>query len=1102
MKRLERKIIIACLIVLTAAVGVISVAMEYRAGSGFHPFQTDRELQNKQVLFPDGAVGSRAGDGESDTESFWKKDSENGEDTEGGSGNGSGYILDRANQAITGDSAGDAVLQGGTGSPDGTGGTAGGNIYGIIDSGDGTGTAMPGDIHIIGDIDLGDIGGTDDVGNHDSLNGSHEEPSGSQGSEKPDIGNVDNNKNENSNNNTGGSSGDKGGGSSGGGSQETPEPVTPEPSVDDEKGPGADLIDDPIKGNGSSSRDEVSSEVTPPASIDEEKSSEFSNADTDQLKEHLKNNKAEVIIKQPEDINDLQREALYKGQTNVDVLTVFQSLEAYIWDSTDQRGYYWTVSDLVTDNGNQTGKHIKITGISFDRGKTLESLPVAEIPEDASDIIIYISYRIDASDAWTAVQAGYKLLNGRVLILSKIIKIENQVIEKDSILNADSQYIDDSAYNTILNLFNYQGELLGADNTGRMRGIFPGWKEDGVLVPFLYSLDKIGRHVLEPSALVNIDTSKYQINLRQHWMNKDYVVTESGGTADTIPVKLQALDCYVGQDKVKRGVEEVGHDYDWIDTLDVPEYVQSVEFDYYEGLSVRCIKIPDTVLYVNTNGIPTVSDDWINYNKGLQVEEEYIVSEDNPRYTAKDGLLYNKDETEILGVPVKQTMLTVENNITKVVLPYQNKLSELNLKIDSIDDLPDINYERLNRNCTITVPDDILSDYINAKRSMIQRMGILVKGESDTGTDKPAYTVKDGFMVDSDGYVHDTLREELSFIEIPDYVTKMSANAINKFSGSDSKKATLYMVIMPADGHTVQFEDGCFDGYSSMTIACYTKAQEEAAEELAKQYTDCSFEITHIEKSKDGFMYMSDVSGDNSDLTCIIPEDIYCIENEAFKDIKSDCLAVELKGYMIPVLIGFSEGTPYSFGIDESKIKLDLSMSSCKVKDLMDNWVPPLTGYYTSYSLKSAIKQELGEGASELDIYNELVKRLLDAENRIRAMLGMEAATGPDDMLFDTPERPAAPVDDNGTGVVSEPAVPKNDEPTDTDVTEGTEKNTAEEEPETESDAAAEKDTDASGADDKYNDMNGDANVEADASSQQYVSGSESLTEQDEEVEG
>lgn len=1076
MKGLERKIIIACLIVLTAAVGVISAAMEYRAGSGFHPFQTDRELQNKQVLFPDGAVGSRAGDGESDTESFWKKDSENGKDTEGGSGNGSGYILDRANQAITGDSAGDAVLQGGPGSPDGTGGTSGGNVYGIIDSGDGTGTAMPGDIHIIGDIDLGDIGGTGDTGEHDSLNGSHEEPSGSQGSEKPDISNIGNNKNENSNNNTGGSKGDNGGGSSGGGSQETPEPVTPTPSVDDEKGPGSDLTDDPIKGNGTSSRDEVSSDVTPPASIDEGKSSEFNKADTDKLKEHLKDNKAEIIIKQPENVNDLQREALYKGQTNVDALTVFQSLEAYIWDSADGRGYYWTLSDLVTDNGSETGKHIKITGVSFDGGKTAESLPVAKIPEDASDIIIYISYRIDASDAWSSVQAGYKLLNGRVLVLSRIIKLENQVIEKDSILNADSQYIDDEASKTMLNLFNYQGELLGADNTGRMRGIFPGWKEDGVLVPFLYSLDKIGRHVLEPSALVDIDTSKYQINLRQHWMNRDYVITESGGTSDTTLVKLQALDCYIGNDKVKWEGEKSGHDYDWIDTLDVPEYVQSVEFDYYDGLSVGRINIPDTVLYVNTNGVPTYSDDWINAGRGLQVEEEYSVSENNPRYTAKDGILYNKDKTEILGVPVKLTTLTVGNDITKAVLPYQNKLSELKIEADSIDDLPDINYERLNRNCTIIVPDDILSDYISAKRSTIQRMGLLVRGDSDA--DDPAYTVKDGFMVDSDGYVHDTLKDDLSFIEIPDYVTKMSANSINKFSGSDNKKASLSMIIMPADGHTVQFEDGCFNGYSSMTIACYTKAQEEAAEKLAEKYTACSFEIMHIEKSSDGFMYMSGVSGDDSNMTCMIPEDVYCIENEVFKDIKSDCLAVELKGCMIPVLTGFSEGTPYSFGMDENKIKLDLSMSSCKVKDLMDNWVPPLTGYYTSYSLKSAIKQELGENASELDVYNELVKRLLDAENRIRAMLGMEAATGPDDMLFDTPERPAAPADDNGTGIVSEPAVPENEEQTDAEVTEGTEKNTAEEEPETESGAVSEKESEASEADSVDNDQNGEETVD------------------------
>ncbi len=1062
MKKIDRRVILTCLIAFIAVAGVVSVGMEYRAGTGFHPFQNVRELQNKQVLFPDGdTAGGQSGSGSdsTDTDSFWKKDDAQGNDSDGGSGAGSGYLLDQGQDDVNGE-AGGAVVKGGNGSTQGIGGIGDGNIYGIADGTGtgGTGLLLPGDMNIIGDIDLGDldnIGGAGDNASHG--NGGVTE---NTGNERPDTGNNGNTDSGNSDNNTGGGGSNSGGGSNGGGSQDTPEPVTP-PADDEEKGPGSDLVQDPVPGNGSSSRDEVVDNNTPPPSIDEEKSSDFSNADPSILKKH----NIDVIFRQPEGTNISDMEVLYKGQTDVSDITVFNSIEAYVWDKDDNRGYYWTADDLeksesVGKNGPHrkydahagNNKYVKITGVSFDGGNTIQKLPVARIPSDVSEMIIYISYRLDVNDAWTeyAVSGNapgvvYSLKNSRILVLNKIIQTVGEVIKKENILNADSQYIDDSTFGSVLNLFKYQGDLLGADNTGRMKGLFPGWKEDGVLVPFLYSLDKVGRHVLEPSALISIDTSKYQINLRSHWMNKDNVIVESGGTSDTILVSLQALDDYVGSDKNKWSADDEEHEYDWLDTLDVPQYVQSVEFDYCSGFSVKYINIPDTVLYVNTNGIPTIYDSWFMYDRGIQVEEGYNVADGNPRYTAEDGLLYSKDKTEILGVPVKKTELTVGSDVTKVVLPYQTQLSVLDLRIDSVDDLPDINYERLNnKQAMIIVPDALLTDFINKQRSMLQRTGLYVG--SDTVPDR-IYSIKNGFMIDSDLKICDIVKDDPVWIELPEYAESVAAEAINKFSASDKP---LSMIIMPESGQSVQFDAGSFDGYSSMMLVCYTEEQVNAAEALKEQYPSCSFDISLMKKDADGRMYLTNSDGS---MSCMIPEDVYSIDEGSFKDTDSALVTIKLMGYFAPVLSGFEEGTPFSFGIDDSRIKLDLSMSSCSVQDVIDSWTVPMAGYYSSYSLKYAIQQELGDDASELDVYNELVKFMLAGENRVRALLGMEPASDVDDMMFETPQKPEIPDESDSQGkpaLQEEPAVPKDETPADPEITEGAEKNTEEEEPEAE----------------------------------------------------
>ena len=892
MKLGDHKKLLTSLVVLAAVGGgVIGFGREYLKGSGFQPFETDRELQNRQVFFPEGEVGSQSGTKDAGSDSFWEKD-ENGEEGSGG-GTGSGYILSGEEQLALASQSSRTVAQQGAGETDSPTELPRGDIYEMADResntdlvlpGGGSGSGVSGGSHTGSDngSDVSDNGGS---GENDSQT---EKPNTTPGGTGDNTGNVGGNSGtgtgENGGNGTGGngSGGDNTGGStdSGNGGDHSGGDNTNTGNDDEKPGPGDNLVKDPIPGNGKDSKDEVTLDPVPPSSIEDGNSQDFGQTKPGQFKDH----DYQVYFSQPVTVNASGAERLYKGQKDVDQLTLFQSMDSYVWDADEECAYYWTAKDLDTGVDDGYDKYVKITGVSFDWDGEEEPLitefPV-EIPEDAEEVMIFLSYRLDPEDAWTPYTStevywgeeeevpgvAYDTLNSRILVLNKIVETKGEVIKKENILNVDRQYVDEDSTDLGLNLLEYQGALLGADNTGKMRGLFPGWKEDGVFVPFSYPTDVVGRHVLEPAALVPFDTEKYQINLRRHWMDKNYQVTDGGDTSASSYISLQAMTDYVGDDRVAMGSSDTG--YDWLETLQVPQYVQSVEFDYGIGFSVDYLELPSSVLYVNTNGIPSIFDDWISYDRGLQVDKAYVVDEDNPRYTAVDGLLYNKEEMQILGVPVEVEELTVNSAIEKVVLPYQNQLKYMRLDIADIDQLPDINYERLNRRtCKIVVPDHILADYLEAEKSMLQRTRLQVVAESDLET---TCTLEDSFLIAGDGHVRDILRNKTCWITLPDTVQSVAGTAISKFAKTNAYTKPLSVIVLPSSGNVVSFSEGSFDGYESMTIGCYTDEQEAAVRELAEQYPSCSFTIERVTVRQDGYAYVQTPDGV---LLCGIPDGI------------------------------------------------------------------------------------------------------------------------------------------------------------------------------------------------------------------------------------
>ncbi|WP_455500359.1 leucine-rich repeat protein [Gemmiger sp.] len=344
--------------------------------------------------------------------------------------------------------------------------------------------------------------------------------------------------------------------------------------------------------------------------------------------------------------------------------------------------------------------------------------------------------------------------------------------------------------------------------------------------------------MLEPADTVPIDKNIYGVELKNYWITSDYVATRSG---DGSYGALQALTYYAGADsKDADGAEYQEH-------LAVPQYIQAVDMPYYPYVSVGYLDLPDSVIFVDTDGVKDFTDDDLVYDRGLQVTKGYTVADGNPRYTAQDGLLYNKAMTEILGVPTGRTELTVEKNVTSVHLPYRSKLTSLTLAADSMDALPEVNYAQMARGGTIYVHANLLDDFLLSQRTLMNRLHLHVAAIEDPAR---KYTVRDDLAVTDDGKVHRALASAAQQLKLPEYVTELEAGSLQYLT-------KLSLLLLPENGDAVTFADGWADGAALTRIGCYTQEQYDAAKAAAP----AGVEVVMMPHSINGYTYMETDDG-------------------------------------------------------------------------------------------------------------------------------------------------------------------------------------------------------------------------------------------------
>ncbi len=814
--------LIAASLTLGVAAGAAYVALDYQGENGFHPFDSLRDLQNNQVLFPDSSAAARTpdGDGSRDQDnSYWERDDRQEETKPSG---GADYLF-QDDQPVPGQTTAAAVgLPGGepTGGDPGSDTPAADVVYDFTDRGDSADTVLPSGGHD-GLLPGGEGNGTvpgDAPGGDPSATPSA--PAGDSGS-------------------SGGASlpgGDVGGGGGGGGA------VTPEPAPAPAPAPVpvpdvTETVKDPEPTGGGG------------GTLPGFRSDSVSN-NLDALKKLRESGQFSTGI-----MDDSS--SLYQGQTIYDPEAfLLKALSIMVLDADNKITYRWGVNDSA---------YIRLAYFSMDEGKTLHTLSELDpadqlpIPADGSvkSVYFYFEYRLDEGDDWAPLMNGVRpyvacpVTDNRVYILDQKLAQDAQAIDPEHVLSlfasvSTPDYVTTGQTNLLYYQYYYLTNILEED-ADALTHLFPGWMESGKLADWFYAPDAPGRHILQPADLVELDPA-YTVSLNMVWMDCAYHIG-TGAEHNNLSY-LQTLTGWTGGHSLKSDPAEpvqtrqaepqpaaIG-EHDRSPVLSVPEGVQAVEISKNDPFSVDRLELPASVMYLNV-------DD------NLRVDQSYAVDEDNPFLTAEGGLLFNKAMDRLMGIPYGTTEIAIPASVQKVELSEDNQLKTIRFEAQSYESLPELDLSVLS-GATLTFADEtLMAQFANDHTKELGNNRLAVDRDAE-------YTVDGGLMFQREtGTLYRVLAGK-STVVLPEFLSSVAPDA---FRDSDAA-----LLLLP-EGRSVTFQPDSLRGSGLKAILCHTADQAAAVKaQLTQAGADRGPTVAVVQK-QNGYTYYTHSDGETTLLT-------------------------------------------------------------------------------------------------------------------------------------------------------------------------------------------------------------------------------------------
>lgn len=534
-------------------------------------------------------------------------------------------------------------------------------------------------------------------------------------------------------------------------------------------------------------------------------------------------------------------QSLYEGK-EITEADVFCALDTYIYSIYDNTVIYF--------DADSYGTYFKVDSVSFDAGDSWVSTFPVTIPtdmEDESAMRIRVSWRSNPEGKWTQETVPYAVKKSRVFILKEEIKNENQEITADDVINWNDFYVGqypDVGNTYLLTHYYYQEQILG-EGEGRITQLFPGWVEDDGKPFWKYTITG-GRHILEPAAMVPLDDT-YIVEKKMMWLDDDMNVGNGYNYS-----MLQTLT----------GLEDES-DSLWsdgsvtTDKLSVPKYVQAVDIDWSTPVTVDTLELPDTVIYVNT-GSPA-----------MMVKKAYVVDADNEKYTSDEqGVLWNKEKTQILGIPYDLETLVVPAGTEKVQISWMNQLKKIVFEAGAEDTFPEINLDYLS-DCQIEVHDEALFTFFESLGTEATNNGLGIFTTEDPET---FYTVKSGMALDQNNGLRYVFSTTGANFTLPDGVETVA----EKTFCNAAKTSTLIL----QKGQSPVLEKDSLTNSHVRKIICAT---QEQFDDMTKQLEVAGtvnadgdpIEIQMSAQTSDGFTYYEEETDGVTQRTLVgVPKDL------------------------------------------------------------------------------------------------------------------------------------------------------------------------------------------------------------------------------------
>ena len=609
--------------------GTVLGVSSYRSGNHFHPSDTERGFNANQVHFDDDQdVKGSDSTAEKDDSELWEQDS--GADDTSGPQNDSSADFMFQRERMQENFSDPLSVAGGTADTSMTASSSGDIVYNVTND---RGSA---DV-IIG----GRPGGTTAVVPGNGGAGTGENPGGNSGAAnpaKPDTPNTPGEPSAPGNNKPSKPGGGSSDNTNGGGMAAPPS---------GQGGSIADTMREPDSGKTSVG---IFGEHDPISKPYYE-----GNVNDNTVKE--------VVIRQPQNSSgEADPSALYAGQKNITARKIYNALETYVNDHNGNI-YYWSNLKGADNSDLHFGVFVRINGIwigdtffSFFNEATGEyDKTLDEIPSDATEIKISASYRFSAESAWKDYSdVTYTLERNRIFILNRRLteNDKNGQFSSDILLNPykDTSFDPDDE-SKVIDLYSYQRDLLGEE---RLSALFPGWLEDGKLIPWMYH-PAAGRRVIEPADMIPLEDN-YIVQVKIRWYDMDTgAVTRSQGDAADGPA-ADSWDETESDLPVSAPQFSITQKFIYMQTLTGYEAIPAVCSRYrsmcrrggYEHgkhlHEVDYIKIPDTVRYVNSEKLQRTDGRHTDSRKGHQGQEglycgcgQHSVCRNRGRYSYQCG---------------------------------------------------------------------------------------------------------------------------------------------------------------------------------------------------------------------------------------------------------------------------------------------------------------------------------------------------------------------------------------------------------------------------------------------------------------------------------